>query len=64
MESGTFTQAKAAFDFHKSMQLTVMSHSSPAHMKDIQFNTNLDPDIDQLQSLFLGDEMRLRQITR
>ena len=64
METGTFTQAKVPFDLHKSIQLTALSHSSPAHMKGIKLEMELDPRIDNLDCLFIGDEMRLRQITR
>ena len=64
METGTFTQAKAPFDIHQSVQLTSTSHASLARMKGIKLETELDPNIDKLDSLFVGDEMRLRQITR
>ena len=64
MESGTFKRAKAPFDLHKSIRLTVLSHSSPAHMKGLILQTNLDPKVDQLGCRFIGDEMRLQQITR
>ena len=64
MESGTFTRAKAPFNLHKSINLTILSHSSPAHIKGLKLQTQLDPRIDELDCSFVGDEMRLRQITR
>ena len=64
METGTFTRAKASFNLHRSIQLSVMSHASPARMKGLTIGTELDPKIDQLECCFIGDEMRLRQITR
>ncbi|ORX38326.1 hypothetical protein BD324DRAFT_649702 [Kockovaella imperatae] len=63
METGTFTQAKVPFDLHKSIQLTAMSHTAPANVKGISLVMDLDPRIDRLECLFIGDEMRLRQIT-
>lgn len=64
MESGTFTQAKAPFSLHKSMHLITLSHAPPAHMRGITLDSDLDPKIDSLGFCFIGDEMRLRQITR
>lgn len=63
MESGRFTQARKPFDFHKSIQLVALSHQVQAELNDIQFNVELDPRIDMCGGLFIGDEMRLRQIT-
>lgn len=64
METGKFSQAKAPFDFHRSIELTAMSHSVAAHSKGIELVTELDRRIDSLGCAFVGDEMRLRQITK
>ena len=64
MESGKFSQAKVPFDFHKSIVLTALSHSAAAHSKGIALTTALDPRIDQLGCAVVGDELRLRQVTR
>ena len=64
MAKGTFTLSRAPFDFHKSIQFTVTSHEPTATAKDLQMSVILDPNIDKLGCLFLGDERRLRQITR
>ena len=64
MESGRFSQAKLPFDIHKSIHLTALSHSINAQAKGIDLLVDLDENIDQLPGLLMGDEMRLRQITR
>jgi len=63
MEAGKFTQARKPFDFHKSINLVAMSHRPQAHAAGIEFHVELDGDIDKLGGMFIGDEMRLRQIT-
>lgn len=64
MESGKFSQAKVPFDFHRSIVLTALSHSAAAQSKGIALTTDLDPRIDQLGCAVVGDELRLRQVTR
>jgi signal transduction histidine kinase len=63
MEAGKFTQARKPFDFHKSINLVAMSHRPQAIAAGIMFNVELDPAIDAIGGMFVGDEMRLRQIT-
>jgi signal transduction histidine kinase len=63
MEAGKFAQARKPFDFHKSINLVAMSHRPQAHVAGISFEVELDGDIDKLGGMFIGDEMRLRQIT-
>jgi signal transduction histidine kinase len=63
MEAGKFTQARKPFDFHKSINLVALSHRPQATSSGIQLNIDLDPDIDKVGGVFIGDEMRLRQIT-
>jgi signal transduction histidine kinase len=63
MEAGKFAQARKPFDFHKSINLVAMSHRPQAHAAGIEFHVELDGDIDKLGGMFVGDEMRLRQIT-
>lgn len=64
MESGKFTQARKPFEFHKSIQLVALSHRSQASMAGIELIVDLDKDIDKIGGTFVGDEMRLRQVTR
>lgn len=64
MESGKFTQARKPFDFHKSIQLVALSHRMQAQMAGINLEVELDKDIDKIGGMFMGDEMRLRQVTR
>jgi signal transduction histidine kinase len=63
MEAGKFAQARKPFDFHKSINLVAMSHRPQANAAGIGFHVELDPDIDKIGGVFVGDEMRLRQIT-
>lgn len=63
MEAGKFAQARKPFDFHKSINLVAMSHRPQANAAGIEFSVELDPDIDKVGGVFVGDEMRLRQIT-
>jgi len=63
MEAGKFAQARKPFDFHKSINLVAMSHRPQAQAAGIAFEVELDGDIDKLGGMFIGDEMRLRQIT-
>ncbi|KAL1405534.1 hypothetical protein Q8F55_009172 [Vanrija albida] len=63
MESGRFVQARKPFDFHKSIQLVALSHQVQAELNNVEFKVELDPRIDMCGGLFIGDEMRLRQIT-
>ncbi|KIR40777.1 two-component system sensor protein [Cryptococcus deuterogattii 99/473] len=62
MESGKFAQARKPFDFHKSIQLVALSHRTQAQMTGILLDVELDPDIDKIGGIFVGDEMRLRQV--
>ena len=64
MESGKFTQARKPFDFHKSIQLVALSHRMQAHSAGIELIVELDKDNDRIGGTFVGDEMRLRQVTR
>lgn len=64
MESGKFAQARRAFEFHKSIQLVALSHRSQAQMAGIALEVDLDSAIDKIGGVFLGDEMRLRQVVR
>ena len=63
MEAGKFTQARKPFDFHKSINLVALSHRPQAHSSGIELLIDLDGDIDKVGGVFIGDEMRLRQIT-
>jgi signal transduction histidine kinase len=63
MEAGKFAQARKPFDFHKSINLVAMSHRPQAQAAGIEFHVELDDAIDKLGGMFVGDEMRLRQIT-
>lgn len=63
MESGRFSQARKPFEFHKSIQIVALSHRAQAEHANVDFKIDLDPRIDQVGSQFVGDEMRLRQVT-
>ncbi|KAJ9105873.1 hypothetical protein QFC20_004208 [Naganishia adeliensis] len=62
MESGRFTQARKPFDFHKSVQIVILSHRAQALAGNLFLQCELDPEIDRLGGRFMGDEMRLRQV--
>ncbi|WVO16425.1 hypothetical protein L204_104101 [Cryptococcus depauperatus] len=62
MESGKFAQARKPFNFHKSIQLVALSHRTPAQMAGINLEVELDKGIDKIGGVFIGDEMRLRQV--
>lgn len=62
MESGKFTQARKPFDFHKSVQIVILSHRSQAIASDLELSADCDPAVDQLGGIFIGDEMRIRQV--
>ncbi|KAK4683944.1 hypothetical protein P7C73_g6264, partial [Tremellales sp. Uapishka_1] len=62
MESGKFAQARKPFEFHKSIQLVALSHRMQAQMAGIDLIVDLDRDIDKIGGVFVGDEMRLRQV--
>jgi signal transduction histidine kinase len=57
-----FTQARKPFDFHKSVQIVVLSHRAQALASSLYLEHDLDPEIDRLGGRFMGDEMRLRQV--
>ncbi|ORY21896.1 hypothetical protein BCR39DRAFT_488115 [Naematelia encephala] len=63
MESGKFTQARKPFDFHQCMQLVALSHRVQAQKAGIELIVDLDKDIDKVGGIFVGDEMRLRQVS-
>ncbi|KAL7421501.1 hypothetical protein Q5752_003270 [Cryptotrichosporon argae] len=63
MESGKFTQARKAFRFHQSIQLVALSHRLQAEMAGVDLLVELDSAIDKIGGMFIGDEMRLRQVT-
>lgn len=56
-------QAKEPFDFHKSMHIVGLSYRSQSELSGVRFELELDPMIDMVATAFIGDEMRLRQIT-
>ncbi|EIW70916.1 hypothetical protein TREMEDRAFT_73601 [Tremella mesenterica DSM 1558] len=62
MESGKFSQARKQFEFNKSIQLVALSHRVQAQAQGIDLILDLDPYIDKVGGIFVGDEMRLRQI--
>ena len=62
MESGKFAQARKPFEFHKSIQLVALSHRMQAQMAGIDLIVDLDSAIDRIGGVFIGDEMRLRQV--
>lgn len=62
MENGKFVQVGRPFDFHKSIQLVAMSHRPQTNVNGVQLEVDLDPAITKLGT-FIGDEMRLRQVT-
>ena len=64
MESGKFAQARKPFEFHKSIQLVALSHRMQAQMAGIDLIVELDKGIDKIGGMFVGDEMRLRQVAR
>lgn len=64
MESGKFAQARKPFEFHKSIQLVALSHRMQAQMAGIDLIVELDSAIDRIGGVFVGDEMRLRQVAR
>lgn len=64
MESGQFSQAKAPFNFHRSIDYTSFSHTAAALAKGVQFTLDLDPRIDELGCAVIGDQLRLQQVTR
>lgn len=57
-----FTQARKPFDFHKSVQIVILSHRAQALAGNLYLQCELDPEIDRLGGRFMGDEMRLRQV--
>lgn len=57
-----FTQARKPFDFHKSVQIVILSHRAQALAGNLFLQCELDPEIDRLGGRFMGDEMRLRQV--
>lgn len=63
MESGKFAQSRRPFSFHKSIQLVALSHRMQAQMAGIDLEVDLDSAIDKIGGTFVGDEMRLRQVT-
>jgi hypothetical protein len=64
MADKQFTQARKPFEFHKAISLVALSHRAQAHATGIELIVELDGDIDKIGGVFMGDEMRLRQITR
>lgn len=60
MESGNLIQARKPFNFHKSIQIVALAQRPTAEKVD--FKINLDPRVDQIGGVVIGDEMRLRQI--
>lgn len=65
MESGQFRLAHSPFAFHSAIQLSVLSQTQIALGKGLELKVELDSRIDdQLGGWFVGDEMRLSQITR
>lgn len=63
MENGNLIQARKPFDFHKAINVVALSHRVQAEVAGVELVTELDPCIDALGGVFIGDDMRLRQIT-
>lgn len=62
MESGRLAQVRRPFDFNRTIRLVALSHRAQADNAGLDFTIELDPRISQLDK-FVGDEMRLRQVT-
>lgn len=62
MESGNLVLAHKPFRFHKAVQLVGLAHRPTADVVGLDFELDLDPRIDTVSPVVLGDEMRLRQI--
>jgi len=63
MEAGNLEQARKPFDFHKTINIVALLHRVHAEHAGLHFDLDLDPHIDELGGLVVGDEMRLRQVT-
>lgn len=63
MESGMLIQARKPFSFHKTINVVALSFQVQAEAAGLSLTLDLDKNIDSVGGCFVGDEMRLRQIT-
>lgn len=63
MEAGNLSQARKLFNFHQSINIVGLSHRVQAEQSGVALKIELDDRIDSIGGLFVGDEMRLRQVT-
>jgi signal transduction histidine kinase len=63
MEAGNLEQARKPFAFHKAINIVALLHRVHAAHANLDFDVELDPQIDEVGGLVVGDEMRLRQVT-
>jgi CheY-like chemotaxis protein len=59
MESGNLVLCAKAFDFHQALQHVALAYRST---ESVAFHLELDPRIEALGSIVVGDAMRLRQM--
>jgi signal transduction histidine kinase len=62
MESGNLTLARRPFSFHRAVQYVGLAHRATAEVVGLDFELVLDPRIDTMGGVVLGDEMRFKQI--
>lgn len=62
LESGQLQLAPKLFDFHQTIQIVALSHRAQAEATGVDFSICLDTNIDNLGGMFIGDEMRLKQL--
>jgi hypothetical protein len=63
MSEGKFEQARNPFDFHKVIKVVALLHRVHAEHAGLDFELDMDPNIDNVGGIVVGDEMRLRQLT-
>lgn len=62
MESGNLILSHKPFNFHQALQHVTLAHRATAESTGLEFKIELDPCIDAIGGIVIGDDMRLKQV--
>lgn len=62
MESGNLILSRKPFYFHQALQHISLAHRATSESTGLEFKIELDPRIDAIGGMVIGDDMRLKQV--
>lgn len=62
MESGNLVLTRNPFNLHEALQSISLAHRATAEATGLSLSLDLDPGVDAIGGVFVGDEMRFKQV--